>query len=120
MYNTVGSLRGPMRIFQGHNCKYQHAHVGGAIIASQSNVTIIRSDFIGNGAEIGGAIFAMHGSDIAILNSRFVGNSAANCSNAQVRFGGVVYAENAYSGSQETQLSVMKVSLVTIWQQKYT
>ena len=41
-------------------------------------------------------ILAMHGSDIAILNSSFVGNSAANCSNAQVCFGGVVYAENAY------------------------
>ena len=56
MYNTVGTLRGPMRILQGHNCKYQHAHIGGANIASQSNVTIIRSDFVGNGAEIGGAM----------------------------------------------------------------
>ena len=55
-------------------------------------------------------IFAMHGSDIAILNSSFVGNSAANCSNAQVCFGGVVYVEDAYSGSQETQLSVIVIN----------
>ena len=37
MYNTVGSLRGPIRIFHGN--KHQHVYVGGAIIANQSNVT---------------------------------------------------------------------------------
>ena len=54
MHNTVGSLQlqGPIRILQGHNCKYQHAYVGGAIIASQSNVTFIRSVFVGNGAKL--------------------------------------------------------------------
>ena len=56
VHNTVGSLRGPIRLLQG--CKHQYAYVGGAIIANQSNVTIIRSEFVGNRAEIGGVIFA--------------------------------------------------------------
>ena len=36
MYNTVGSLRGPMRILQGHNCKYQHAHMVGQSLPAKA------------------------------------------------------------------------------------
>ncbi len=46
IYNTVGSLRGPIKILQGH--EYQYARVGGAIIANQSSITIIKSEFLGN------------------------------------------------------------------------
>ncbi len=106
IYNTVGSLREPIRILQGH--RYQHAYVGGAIIASQSNVTITRSDFFGNRAEIGGAIFATCGSNITILNSSFVGNSAGDCS--ILCFGGVLYTENGCPGIQEAPVIVVTES----------
>ena len=91
MYNTVGSLRGPIKILEGRKCQY--AHVGGAIIANQSNITIIKSRFMRNKAEIGGAIFATRGSHITIINSSFVGNSAVNCSTG-LCYGGVLYAED--------------------------
>lgn len=107
MYNTVGSFRGPIRILQGH--RYQHAFVGGAIIANQSNVTIIKSDFFGNRAEIGGAIFTTCGSNIKILNSSFIGNRASNnyCAIiSQFCFGGVLYTENDYLGIQEAPIVV--------------
>ena len=45
-----------------------HAYVGGAIIANQSNLTIIKSNFEGNSAEIGGAIFAAVNSNITIIS----------------------------------------------------
>lgn len=107
MYNTVGSFRGPIRILQGH--RYQHAFIGGAIIANQSNITIIKSDFFGNRAEIGGAIFATRGSNIKILNSSFIGNRASNnyCAIiSQFCFGGVLYTENDYLGIQEAPIVV--------------
>ena len=96
MYNTVGSLRGPIRILQGH--KRQHAYVGGAIIANHSNITIIRSEFLGNRAEIGGAIFATQVSKIVINNSSFIGNSAMNYS-VGFCFGGVLYTDSGVNGA---------------------
>ena len=109
VHNTAGSLRGSIRLLQG--CKHQYAYVGGAIIANQSNVTIIRSEFVGNKAEVGGVIFATQSSHIVILNSSFVGNSAviAKCSSCRFCFGGVLYTENGYSAIQETQAPVIGV-----------
>ena len=95
-YNTVGSLRGPIRILEGS--KYQYAHVGGAIIANQSSVTIIRSEFMRNRAEIGGAIFATQGSKITIMNSSFVRNIAENCSSTGLCYGGVLYVDDGTTG----------------------
>ena len=91
MYNTVGSFRGPIRILEGHKCQY--ARVGGVIIANHSSVTVIRSAFIGNGADIGGAIFATQGSEINLINSSFIGNTAVNFS-AETCVGGVLYIED--------------------------
>ena len=106
MHNTVGSLRGPIRILQGH--KRQHAYVGGAIIANQSNVTIIRSGFLGNNAKIGGAIFVTQGSKIVVKNTRFIGNNAVNCS-AGLCFGGVLYTD---SGMNEVHNMLAQTSVV--------
>ena len=106
IYNTVGSLRGPIRILQHY--KHHHAHVGGAIIANHSNVTIIRSVFFGNGAEIGGAIFATQGSKIVIKDSSFTGNSAINCSKG-LCFGGVLYTD---SGVNEVGNTLVQTSVV--------
>ena len=113
--NAVGSLRGPMRILHDHRYPY-YAYAGGAIIANQSNITIVRSNFFGNRAEIGGAIFATCGSNITILNSSY-DNTANNCggvfwlqgnsttiiydsdmySNKAIQGGGVVYLTDTSS-----------------------
>ena len=106
MHNTVGSLRGPIRLLQG--CKHQCAYVGGAIIANQSHVAIIRSEFVGNRAEIGGAIFATHGSKVIIKKSSFIGNSAVNCS-VDLCFGGVLYTD---SGVNEVDNMLAQTSAV--------
>ena len=98
-YNTVGSLRGPVRILKGS--KYQYAYVGGAIIANQSNITIIKSRFMRNQADIGGAIFSTQSSNITIINSSFVGNSAVNYSKG-LYFGGVLYADGGMTGVHNT------------------
>jgi hypothetical protein len=113
MYNTIGSLRGPIRILQGH--EHQYARVGGAIIANQSSITVIRSEFLGNGADIGGAIFATQGSDIILNNSSFIGNSAVNCS-AETCFGGVLYIED---GIHDT-LTNLKTTTVVIAESEFS
>ena len=73
-----------------------YAHVGGAIIATQSNVTVINSKFAENNAEIGGAIFATLGSNIVMINSIFVGNTATNRSKDMYCYGGVLYSESVF------------------------
>ena len=107
MYNTIGSFRGPIRILQGHKCQY--ARVGGVIIANQSSVTVIRSEFLRNGADIGGAIFATQGSEINLKNSSFSGNSAVNCS-AETCVGGVLYIED---GIHDTLKNLKTTVIIT-------
>ena len=95
MYNRIGSLRGPIRILQGY--RYQHAYVGGAIIANQSSIAIIGNEFVGNKAQIGGAIFVTQGSEVVIKNSSFIGNNATNYS-METSFGGALYIEDGTDG----------------------
>ena len=52
--------------------------VGGAIFSTQSNVTVVESNFVGNSAEIGGAIYIHQLSNITITNSTFFKNRATN------------------------------------------
>ena len=57
--------------------------VGGAILAQNySNVTIVKSTFENNRAEIGGAIFATFGCWIHMINSTFIDNLAARAINS--------------------------------------
>ena len=55
-----------------------YVHVGGAIFATSSNVIITKSNFVGNSAEIGGAIYVRDFSKVMIIDSIFVKNQAAN------------------------------------------
>ena len=76
-----------------------HAKVGGAIIATQSTVTIIKSRFEGNSAEIGGAIFANDGSKITIINSTFKDNyavCATDLAETCFQIGGVLHSESVF------------------------
>ena len=55
------------------------AKVGGALVVTNSNLTIINSHFAENSAQLGGAIFVELGSSVIIDNCTFVGNSATGC-----------------------------------------
>ena len=89
--NNFGSYRGPMKILTDANV---YAFIGGAVIANQSNVTIVESSFEGNSAEIGGAIFATLGTIVKIKNSTFRRN-AVTC--LTVCLGGILYFESGFS-----------------------
>ena len=56
----------------------EHARAGGAIIAKHSNLTITKSKFEGNSAEVGGTIFATSDSNITIIGSTFKNNYATS------------------------------------------
>ena len=58
-----------------HTFGSNSATVGGAIIATHSTIHISDSDFSNNSAQAGGAIFAEMGSEITIMDSRFVNNT---------------------------------------------
>ena len=70
--NTVGSC---LQIFDLITDVY--ARVGGVLFVTRSSITIMKSNFVGNGAEIGGAIFSHQFSNITITDSTFVENRAA-------------------------------------------
>lgn len=87
--NNFGSYRGPMKIAGAS----VYAFIGGAVIANQSNFTIMESRFEGNNAEIGGAIFATLGTIVKIKNSTFKKN-AVTCLTTCI--GGILYFESGF------------------------
>ena len=66
-FNTDGS-------YENHLIK--HVKVGGAIIATSSNLTVIETIFEGNSADVGGAIYAEQNSNIVITSSTFINNTS--------------------------------------------
>ena len=71
--------------------------IGGAMIVTQSNVTIIQSNFTQNRAQLGGAIYAENKTIIIIKNVSFIFNTVAAslpaCSDQnEVASGGAIYA----------------------------
>ena len=96
-HNENGSLR---------NSDFLHSNnswVGGAIIATNSNINISHSSFKCNRAEVGGAIYAEQQSIITINNTTFIGNQAAGQKQASrssdngssQSIGGVLYQEKS-------------------------
>lgn len=71
--NHLGIVRPRSNIFHGFSSNLK---VGGAIFAERSTITLLSSTFDGNSAEKGGAIYCDKGSNIAVINSTFVGNYA--------------------------------------------
>ncbi len=71
--------------------------IGGALIVSHGNVTIVKGIFMENRAQIGGAIYAENGTRVTITKSKFIYN-AANFSSyytlEQTAAGGALYATN--------------------------
>ena len=70
------------------------AWVGGALTVSGSNVDIDNSRFIGNSAQLGGAIFLELYSNLTIHESTFSNNSATLCSGDQC-YGGALFVDNS-------------------------
>ena len=80
------------------------AYVGGALIVTMSNITIIQSEFKENRAESGGAIFGQW-CNITIIDSTFENNSAHclspfNNKGPYNSFGGALYIDNYGSRGQ--------------------
>ena len=70
--------------------------IGGALIITHSNVTIIEGNFTENRAQIGGAIYAENYSIITIIMSKFIFNTANSSlySLDETAAGGALYATN--------------------------
>ena len=64
-----------------NHTEFFSATIGGAMIVMKSNITINKSTFEANWANIGGAIYFGDESNIIINNSVFTFNSARNCPN---------------------------------------
>ena len=74
-----------------HTFGSNNATVGGAIIATHSTIQVSNSDFNDNSAQAGGAIFAETGSEITIMDSRFMNNAFV----ATNSIGGAVHIEDS-------------------------
>ena len=70
--------------------------IGGALIITRSNITIIDGNFTENRAQVGGAICAQNHSIITIINSTFIFNTANSSlyTPDQTAAGGAIYAFN--------------------------
>ena len=106
VFNGNGSYRGPIGLLQLYSLQAPtsevnvYAFVGGALIATQSNVTITNSYFEGNRAQIGGAIFVEKGSTVIVSNSSFINNHAFYSHAPYI--GGAIYCENSPYNSKNT------------------
>lgn len=67
---------------------------GGALAISESNLEIYRSQFIGNTAQLGGAMFIERNSNITINDSLFADNSAGPCYGSSNCYGGAMYVDS--------------------------
>ena len=74
-----------------------YAWVGGAVVATMSNLVIVDSIFEGNSAQLGGAIYSETHSNISIFSSTFVRNSASCLSDVRECFGGVLCSDSGAS-----------------------
>ena len=81
------------------------AWVGGAVIVNQSNVDFIECYFEANSAEIGGAVFGESSSKITIMDSRFVGNIAADVKHSTWSYcvGGALYFSEMYGSELQSK-----------------
>ena len=103
--NRIGTYHGPLWILAQQEEPSDdnftaYAFVGGAMIANQSNTSIVGSKFNKNYAGIGGAIYSTLGSRISITNSTFIENNACLSqwqNKYSICFGGVLSCENKHS-----------------------
>lgn len=66
--------------------------VGGAVIVTNSNITVRESHFEGNSAQIGGALFSELNSNITIHSCTFLNNNASGCNDDRC-LGGAMFVD---------------------------
>lgn len=91
--NQLGSHRSERSLSTSLNHLYSSSAiytVGGALIATNSNIFVDKCQFEGNSANIGGAIFLESESNTTIINSTFTSNKATGCQN-ELCFGGALF-----------------------------
>ena len=117
IFNGNGSYRGPIGLLQLYRFQAPtseldvYAFVGGALTSTQSNVTIIDSQFEGNSAQIGGAIFVEKGSTVTVSNSFFINNHASYSHTPYI--GGAIYCENSPYNSTNTKNTTVFIANTT-------
>lgn len=110
--NIAGTYRKSVRTLEILNSRPDFSHtfssnsswVGGAIIATRSNITLVHSVFSDGGAYLGGAIFAEMNSTLTIISSIFMNNYLLGTS-----IGGAIHVEE----------STIKVLGDTVFAQNY-
>ena len=93
VYSRTGTYQSHVRVLDYARDKYNDfpwpnypiiqstsVRVGGALIVTNSTVSISNSSFENNTAKLGGAIFSQLESNITISNCKFINNSATGCS----------------------------------------
>ena len=101
---TVGSYRDSIEILKNQTL---FANVGGAIVATGSNITMKNSAFIENSADIGGAIFCETGTNITVIECMIAGNQGCHKDNDSLCFGGALHCENGF-----TEISVAHIIIL--------
>lgn len=95
--NTIGSLKGSIKILERKPSQYlTSAWCGGAIVASNSTVTISESIFNGNSATVGGAIF-ISSSNVTIINNMIMNCVASSKMSHSLCYGGAIHSDNGLS-----------------------
>ena len=98
MFGTMGKLREHLDILEYLQRTFFRTilvfvNVGGAVIVSNSSLSIRSSHFEGNSAQIGGAIFSELNSNVTINNTTFSDNLATGCNDDRC-LGGAVFVDS--------------------------
>ena len=96
-FGTVGNFRGYLDVLNYLHMTFfgtilLSVRVGGAVIVTNSNVTVRHSHFEGNSAQIGGALFSELNSNITIDSCTFLNNNASGCNDDRC-LGGAVFVD---------------------------
>ena len=101
---TVGSYRDSIEILKNQTLS---ANVGGAIVATGSNIAMKNSSFMENSADIGGAIFCETGTNITIIECMIAGNQGCHIDNDSLCFGGALHCENGFTEMSVAQIIIL-------------
>ena len=75
IFNSLGTYNGPFETVT-YEIVTVFALVGGAVIVSESSVIVLSTLFEGNYAEFGGAVYSELNSQLSVIKSNFTGNEA--------------------------------------------
>lgn len=114
-YGTVGNLRKSLDILEYLQQTFFgtiliNVNVGGAVIVTNSNLTVRHSHFEGNSAQIGGALFSELNSNITIDSCTFLNNNASGCNDDRC-LGGAVFVDAGCNVTVENSIVENNIAL---------